>query len=771
MDAGQVDQDAPSDDASFTDGHGGGEDGQPEMQEEAQEAGSEDGDFFTFDDLPEDFEVDGGDLYETVVAGNKQAGPDLPEHRAVGSVSREDLERRLPRSAPDALRYEPGVFVQQTAHGQGSAFIRGLTGQQTLMMFDGIRLNNSTYRQGPNQYLFTLDSQTIESIQIMRGGASTHYGSDALGGVILVLPLEAHARSAEKTRFITYDPLIRFKGATADWERGGRGQTNLTVGKSLGIFGGVGGRRVGRLESGGMLYGPDDADKRVPRFESDNRTQLGTGFDELTGDVNAVYEINRDNQLKVAAYFYRQYDSPRTDQCPAPRARHDECLNYDEQFRTLVYGAWTGKSGLRFLDSFRSTVSWQRQHERRTLHRPVSFTENLGRDDVDTLGATLVAQTRQFKLGHGLRLKLDYGVDTYHDRIRSASWITFTDINYTGRESRGQYLDNSRYTYGGAFFSGRAQLFHWLFFRAGGRLSWIDARAPQDPESGSRKVDRSWFPLVGNAGLEARFVDWFHLLLNVDHSFRAPNLDDMTSRQQTGSGFQFENPDLNPETADTFEAGLRFDGPVTAELWAFWTLLRGAVVKELKKDEDCPDGTINCLNSWSKLQLVNADGLSEVRGLEGAILAELPSGFWARATASWTFGEGPGPSSPGEESTDPPPQRVPLSRIPPLNGTMELQWRHLSGFSAGASMRWATRQDRLAPADRYDGRIPTGGTPGFAVFDVRLAYRDQDSFLFSLVFENVFDAAYRYHGSSLNGPGWGVILQVDLGPYWRHWRR
>src|SRR2546423_1101009 len=65
-----------------------------------------------------------------------------PAERATSTVDRADMEWRLPRSAPDALRFEAGVFVQQTAHGQASAFIRGLTGQQTVMLFDGIRLNN-----------------------------------------------------------------------------------------------------------------------------------------------------------------------------------------------------------------------------------------------------------------------------------------------------------------------------------------------------------------------------------------------------------------------------------------------------------------------------------------------------------------------------------------------------------------------------------------------------------------------------------------------------
>ena len=82
---------------------------------------------------------------------------------------------RLPRSAPDALRNEPGVYVQQSGHGQGSPYIRGRTGQQTLVLFDGIRVNTSMWRQGPNQYFFTVDSRTVHSIEVIRGGASTLY--------------------------------------------------------------------------------------------------------------------------------------------------------------------------------------------------------------------------------------------------------------------------------------------------------------------------------------------------------------------------------------------------------------------------------------------------------------------------------------------------------------------------------------------------------------------------------------------------------------------
>ena len=67
-------------------------------------------------------------------------------------------ERLQARSLPEALEETPGVGVQKTGPGQGSPFIRGFTGFRNVMLIDGIRLNNSTFREGPNQYWSTVDS-------------------------------------------------------------------------------------------------------------------------------------------------------------------------------------------------------------------------------------------------------------------------------------------------------------------------------------------------------------------------------------------------------------------------------------------------------------------------------------------------------------------------------------------------------------------------------------------------------------------------------------
>lgn len=702
--------------------------------------------------------------YEIVVVSERSPTPHLPDHRAKTEVTRQQMERRIPRSSPDALRFEPGVFVQQTAHGQGSVFIRGLTGQQTLLLFDGIRLNNSTYRQGPNQYFFTLDSQTIESIQVLRGGASTLYGSDALGGVILALPIEPHFQAEQNSEeFVQTKPRVRFKSATQDQERGGRADMHLSFGNDIAFFGGVGGRRVGLLESGGKIYNPKDGkEPLVPRFKKDGRTQLGTGFDEITGDARFVYRASNTHTLKVAAYMYRQYDAPRTDQCPAAYAPFDECLTYDEQFRTLVYGVWEGKPGLNMLNSLRATWSWQQQHERLTLKRPSARVKNIGRDVVNTFGMSFVGNPRFREITPWLKLSLHYGVDTYLDMVSSAAWIRFTDIHVTEKRSRGKYLDRSQYLYGGAFAEGTFRLFRKFILRSGFRFSWIAANAKGDPESGSQPIDENWYPWVGNAGLEWQAFPKISFLFNVDHSFRAPNLDDMTSRQQTGPGFQFENAALRPETATTLEVGTRYQGPIQAELWVFRSYLHNLLIKSPKQDADCPPGTPRCDASWTRFQLVNAHLESRVEGIEATLFASFHQ-VDVRAILGWIFGQTPNVADPALF----PGKTMPMTRIPPPNGVLEILCRVGAGFSFSGALRLATLQDRLALSDRADARIPEGGTPGFAVLDANANYRIPDMVLISVAFENIFDAAYRYHGSSINGPGRGMSLLLDFGPLWR----
>jgi outer membrane receptor protein involved in Fe transport len=682
---------------------------------------------------------------------------EAPKGRASTTVSRADLERRLPRSAPDALRWEPGVFVQQSAHAQGSAFVRGLTGQQTLALFDGVRLNTSTWRQGPNQYFFTLDSRTLDSIEVLRSGASTLYGSDALGGVLLAHP---HQPPPPPTPI---RPTLQLRAATADVERGGRLQVQGATGQ-LGFIGGIGGRRVGLLESGGIVLNPSDGKlPEVPRFAEDGRTQLGTGFDERTADARLVWRLSEEDTLTAATYLYRQYDAPRTDLCAPPFARFDECLRYDEQFRTLAYAAWahTSPEGL----SSRATLSWQRQHELRIYDRPAFSVVDRGTDDVDTFGTTVRLSFPPLSLA-GRPVRVIAGADGALDRVHSSALTRFTALDVELQRSRGQYLEGSRYFTSGLFGDGEWELHPSLTARAGTRVGLVTARAPADTESGTLAVDRTWVPWVGHAGVEWRAAPPLTLLAHVDHSYRAPNLDDLSSRQQTGPGFQFENAALGPERATTLDLGARLrTRHLSLEGWAFGTRIDGAITRRPRNVADCPPSTPQCGASWSRFQLVNARAASVLYGLEGNVRARLPAMLTAQAGVAWAWGESPNPADPPSNPSTPYAPRVPLSRVPPLNGTAELLWAHPSGFSASAGLRWALLQDRLAVADRSDARIPIGGTPGYTIVDLRASWRLGTRLLLAAVLENLGDAAYRSHGSSVNGPGRGLVVSLETTPF------
>ncbi len=681
--------------------------------------------------------------------------------RASSKVDRMELDEELPRSAPDALRYEPGVFVQQTAHGQASPYIRGRTGQQTLLLFDGVRLNNSTFRQGPNQYFFTVDAQTVHSLEVTRGGASTRYGTDAIGGVIEAHPMEPRTELGRGFR-VRPRALLRF--GSADEELGFYSQLDTQIDDALRFRVGAGARNVGRLESGGPVLGPGDGrPAEVPAFDDDGRTQLGTGFREMTGDGRVVYGLGPGRRLVAATYLYRQFDAPRTDKCPPPFAPISECLTYEEQFRTLAYLAYQGDLGAAGRRA-RITLSYQRQHERRRYDRPAAFVVNGGRDDVDTFGLAATSTLAPIHLGPKVPVTLTYGGDVYVDHVDSTAWTEFTDIDVLTFQSRGQYLASSTYVHGGLFVDGEVGLGEHVFLRAGSRVGGVRADAPRDPETDSVAVGRSWPALVGRAGVEVRPIPELSFLGHVDRSFRAPNLDDLTARQQTGPGFQFENAGLEPERALSLELGARVTTPhVEADVWAFRSHVQGAIARALRDEGDCPAGLSQCLASWTRLQLVNLPGVAIIQGLEGSARARLPFGFSLRATVALTHGEGPNPEPRPPNAATPYEQDVPLSRIPPLNGSVAARWHGDLGLYLGAALRWATLQDRLAPSDLGDARIPAGGTPGFAVVDLRAGYRLSDKLLVALVVENVGDSAYRQHGSSLNGAGRGLRAQLQGG--------
>ena len=129
------------------------------------------------------------ELNEVIFTGKKIKSNVFNTAESISILNSKSLSLNSQRNTPELLNETPGVFIQKTNHGGGSAFLRGLTGNQVLYLMDGIRINNAITRYGPNQYLNTIDRFSIDRMEIVRGSGSVLFGSDAIGGVINMLSI------------------------------------------------------------------------------------------------------------------------------------------------------------------------------------------------------------------------------------------------------------------------------------------------------------------------------------------------------------------------------------------------------------------------------------------------------------------------------------------------------------------------------------------------------------------------------------------------------
>ncbi|MBC8121810.1 MAG: hypothetical protein H7Y22_08250, partial [Gemmatimonadaceae bacterium] len=76
-------------------------------------------------------------------------------------------------------------------------------------------------------------------------------------------------------------------------------------------------------------------------------------------------------------------------------------------------------------------------------------------------------------------------------------------------------------------------------------------------------------------------------------------------------------------------------------------------------------------------------------------------------------------------------------------------------------IRYAGLQDRLSENNRTDRRLNPLGTPGFVLFNVRAGLIVNPTTTLRLNLDNLLNASYREHGSSLDGAGVSVSLGAE----------
>jgi len=194
----------------------------------------------------------------TVTATRSPLDPRLSPLPAT-ELSGDALRRSTSVSLARAVEELPGLRTLSTGEQIGKPVIRGLSGPRVLVLDNGLRLEDYSWsdEDGPS-----VDARLADRVEVIRGPASVLYGSDAVGGVINVLPADLPRADAGGT-------VSRFRSEVFG------ASNNVEGGALLGFEGAKGG-----LGARATVIGRTAGDLHTPGGELDN-----TGFSAVNGEL------------------------------------------------------------------------------------------------------------------------------------------------------------------------------------------------------------------------------------------------------------------------------------------------------------------------------------------------------------------------------------------------------------------------------------------------------------------------------------------------------
>jgi iron complex outermembrane receptor protein len=274
--------------------------------------------------------------------------------------------------------------------------------------------------------------------------------------------------------------------------------------------------------------------------------------------------------------------------------------------------------------------------------------------------------------------------------------------------------------------------FERIGFQFGGRVE----QNGYNPEGNFRK--RNFVGFSGSAGARVPLWTGGSFIANYQHSFRAPALEELYNNGPHPGILVFDigNPNLNSEQADGVDFSLRHNTDrVRFEGSVYYYNLRNFVYTAFTGATD----------PGSNLPIVNyAQANSRFVGTEAGVEAKVATTLWLNAKVDYVRAE----------LTE---LNKPLPRIPPLRGTLGLDWRY-KALSVRPEVIFVNRQSRV-----FDNETPTAG---YGLFNLTASYTlvtKRVAHVVSVSGQNLNDELYRNHLSFIKAiaPEMGRSLRLN----------
>ncbi|MEO0457113.1 MAG: TonB-dependent hemoglobin/transferrin/lactoferrin family receptor [Cyanobacteria bacterium P01_A01_bin.114] len=674
-----------------------------------------------------------GDLLRITVTGTRTPRTVQSAPATTTVFDAEDIDRLLIRDIGDLIRYEPGVSVQNNQQfGLQDFNIRGIDGNRVLIQVDGIRLPSAFQSgdevvagQGFNLGRDYFDLEILQTAEIIRGPASTLYGSDALGGAVSYFTLtpgslldaaERDAVTAVSTNF--------------DTQNSGFASTVVQA------------SRFNDLELLLAYTRRDSSEAENLRDDQDNDRNNFLG--------RLVYQLSETSAVNFTAeIFDNTTDTLTADENLAlitgTTTRFEETIDTNRTRLSLGY-EYDNPDSASFLDFAQAQIYVQDARTREENER-----ELLGFDfrTFQAFPALRVGENR-FRdrvFGGNLQLRSDfdwgatahrltYGFDisnTFNSRPRDRTQTnlitdTITQDAIPDNFPTKDFPDSDTFRVG-VYVQDEIELGRFSLI-PGLRFDYYDLSVDSDADferNGAIAAEFSDSAFSPNIALVYQPSDQISLYGRYSRGFRAPLYNEVNSGFTNQIfGYRTEpNPDLDAETSNSFEVGVRGNFPqLNFSLAGFYNRYNDFIDFQLI-DTEFVGG-----RPFSVFQNVNIDK-AETYGVEAKAEYRFSpglDGFSLLGALSWTIGN--------NLTTD-----EPLTTVDPIEAVLGLRYRAPEDRWGAELITTLVGQARGEGFDPEPGQDPFVAD-GFSVWDLIGYYRVSPSLTFNAGLFNLFDTDY-----------------------------
>jgi iron complex outermembrane receptor protein len=637
----------------------------------------------------------------------------------------------------DAIAKLPGVAQLTTGPNVSKPFIRGLGYNRILTLYDGVRQEG---QQWGDEHGIEVDQYGVDHAEVIKGPASLTYGSDALAGVVNLIPTPPAPEGK-----IQGDVLAEFQS-----NNGLFGGSAMLEGTKNGF------EWMGRISHKQASNYSDAADGRVYNTafnESDATISLGLhrsfGYAHLNismyDDLQEIPDGSRDS---VSRRFTKQItDSDSFRPIVSESELHSYAMTPLHQHVQLFHAYSTNNFAL---GSGRITVNLGFE---RSVRREYSHPQQ---PDVPGLYLQLNSYVYDLKyyfpsvdgwdIAAGLNGMYQQNTATNGTEFIIPSFHQF-DIGpfLMAKKSFGK-LDIA----GGIRFDSRSFTNQQMYIDSNG----IDYDLPvYGPDTAFASLAFPYYHKVftgysGSLGFTYSFSTKWSAKANISRGYRSPNISEISANGvHPGTGiYQVGNPDFNPEHNVQEDLGLNFNSKVAVINFSiFYNSVTDYIFNEKILNVDGSDSTREGNDVYQFRQ-----GRAALYGGELSVDIHPIEHLHFENSVSLVYGNLL--SSPGKPVTD---STRYLPDIPPLHGISELQYdfsnKHLNlinGFVKVAAA-FSGPQNRVYLADNTE--TPT---PGYTLINagVGAGFTNKENklvFNIYLLANNIFDVVYQDHLSRL----------------------